>query len=127
MLGVRGRAPGGGVVKPLPPALQAAWDAAEANPGTPVDVGRAVVCEGPCGDDYTDSTDTGGCIVGTYAYCPTCTAGGMADAIAADRREHPGAVIDPSPLESFADFVRRIRAETGTNHVRVTHHIRSHR
>lgn len=104
-------------MRPLPPELQATWDRAEANPGTKVEVGRSVVCDG-CSEDLTDSDQVGGIIVGSYAYCLDCTAR-LADAIAADRRQHPEAVIDPSPDETFADFVRRTRAESGQNYVQV--------
>jgi hypothetical protein len=34
-------------------------------------VGEVVVCDA-CNDDYTDSTDSGGFLFGSHAYCPKC-------------------------------------------------------
>lgn len=35
------------------------------------EVGEQVVCDA-CGDDYSDSDESGGFLFGSYAYCPKC-------------------------------------------------------
>lgn len=39
-----------------------------------IDVGESVVCDF-CNDDFTESEETGGALIGSYAICPKCTAG----------------------------------------------------
>ena len=36
-----------------------------------MDIGNTVVCDF-CNDDYTESEEKGGCLIGSYAVCPKC-------------------------------------------------------
>ena len=36
-----------------------------------MDIGDTVVCDF-CNDDYTESEEQGGCLIGSYAICPKC-------------------------------------------------------
>lgn len=38
-----------------------------------IDIGDSVICDS-CNDDYTNSTECGGILLGSWAYCPKCTA-----------------------------------------------------
>lgn len=62
-----------------------------------VDVGDDVICDF-CNDDYTESDEVGGVLVGSYAICPKC---------AGRLKEEPD---DKAKIgETFCEFVRRIR------------------
>lgn len=80
--------------------LEGAWKQAEENPGTPVDIGRNVVCDF-CSADHTDTTVMGGVIFGSYAVCPSCVW----------KVEEEPQYIKARCLEgkSFGDFVREYR------------------
>ena len=101
--------------------LEAKWDAAFANPGTAIDVGNLVMCEGACSRDMTDSPETGGIIIGSYAYCGACIADPkMAEAIDEDRAVlPPGRIFDNDESTTFADFVRSHRERTGSRYIQV--------
>jgi hypothetical protein len=80
--------------------LERAWEKAAENPGESIDIGRIVVCDG-CAVDYTDSTEVGGVIFGSYALCAIC-------AVAAEGA--PSRIRARCPQDvSFADFVRQYR------------------
>ncbi len=85
--------------------LEEKWDEAAAT-GERVEVGRVVVCD-VCNDDYTDSTECGGFIFGSYGYCPTCAEKHL-PAIKGYGEEHyiRARCRDGEP---FADFIRRER------------------
>jgi hypothetical protein len=51
--------------------LKEIWDQAEANPGTPIPLGKSVFCDS-CGEDYTTSPAKGGILFESKAICPTC-------------------------------------------------------
>ena len=62
-----------------------------------VDVGDDVICD-ICNDDYSESEEVGGTLVGSYALCPKCSE---------KLKEKPDdrAIVG----ETFCEFVRRIR------------------
>lgn len=62
-----------------------------------VECGDDVVCD-LCNGGYTESEETGGILVGSYAICPACAPRFKEDI---DERALPG--------ETFRDFVLRIR------------------
>jgi hypothetical protein len=103
----------------LPEYLQAMWDEAEAHPGTPVDVGRTVVCD-TCYIDYTDRPDSGGLIwkaFGSMACCPACEPDHLRRMKELDEEY---LILARCPAEkSFADFVREYRAPMG-HAIRIT-------
>lgn len=41
-----------------------------------IDVGDSVICD-VCGQDYTDSNESGGLLFGSNAYCPKCAGEGL--------------------------------------------------
>lgn len=90
--------------KKLPQSLTDAW--AEAERTGSADIGRTVVCD-ICDEDYTDSTETGGFIFSSKAYCPVCAIEGMAS-IKKYHEEHFIRATCPDG-KSFADFVRDYR------------------
>lgn len=73
-----------------------------------IDMGHVVICDG-CGADMTYSDESGGLLVGSYAYCPRCqgeTEKGL-------RKYNEEYLIEhrcPEGL-SFADWVRSLRAK----------------
>lgn len=71
-----------------------------------IDIGDTVVCDS-CNDDYTHSTESGGVLVGSYAYCPTCAPKTLADLKKYDE-EHLLLATCP-PEMSFHDWVMQIR------------------
>lgn len=96
-------------------ALQKAWKQAEANPGTPVDIGAIVVCDS-CSDDCTTSTVSGGFIFGSSGYCPKC-APSFLKTIQQYNEEHFIKARCPEG-QSFADFIRAYRGGNNTVVVR---------
>ena len=90
--------------------LDDAWAQASANPNTVVDIGRAVVCD-VCNTDFTDSTDSGGFIFGSYGYCPACAAKSEPE-IEQLGESHYIRARCPAGM-SFADFVRKYRGPEG--------------
>lgn len=62
-----------------------------------IDIGDDVVCD-YCNGDYTESEETGGILIGSYAICPVCSE--RVKAIPDDRAKDG---------EKFCEFVRRIR------------------
>ena len=62
-----------------------------------VDVGDDVICD-ICNDDYTESKELGGVLIGSYAVCPKC---------AVKTKGTPDQKAMPE--ETFCEFVRRIR------------------
>jgi hypothetical protein len=85
--------------------LERAWNQAEANPGTPIDIGRIVVCDF-CDGDHTDTTVSGGVIFGSKAVCPTCMPKVQAEAQFIKARYPEG--------KSFGDFVREYRGSNNS-------------
>jgi hypothetical protein len=71
-----------------------------------LDPGYTVICD-VCGEDYTNSQDTGGFIFGSYAYCPKCAEGHIAQ-IEAFGEDHLIQARCPQGIP-FADFVRECR------------------
>src|SRR5262249_25626008 len=88
------------------------WYRAWSNPGTKIPVGDLVVCD-ICGLEWTDRPDSGGFLVGDYAYCPECETAFLDPEDKIEEVELLGEkhLIDAycDPGESFADFVRRMR------------------
>lgn len=97
--------------------LQKAWDAAWANPGEAQPIGRAVVCD-VCSKDWTDDPTPGGFLFGSYGYCPDCAGKGLASIKRFNEERYIKAFCEP--LESFGDFVRRMRGADAF--IRVTVH-----
>lgn len=80
---------------------------------TILDIGDTVVCD-LCNADYTNSDESGGALIGSYAACPECAA----DVI---RRSEECGALDYSvcPKEmSFKEWVMRIRG--GDNTIRIS-------
>ena len=64
-----------------------------------IDPGNTVLCDF-CNDDFTDSDETGGCLVGSYGVCPKCTKG----------ITHINDISRYCPLDvKFKDFIYDIR------------------
>ena len=63
------------------------------------DPGDEVICD-LCNDSYTESEETGGCSVGSYAICPQC---------AKKLTEEPDQRCREN--ETFRDFVYRLRRQ----------------
>ena len=64
-------------------------------------IGDTVVCD-YCNDDYTDSDEKGGVLIGSYAVCPKC---------AEKHKEHHQNPDDRAREdETFKEFVMRVRA-----------------
>lgn len=78
------------------------------------EVGDCVCCD-ICNDDYTSSTASGGFLFGSYAYCPKC-----AEAHIKGIRGHGEEKYIKEwcpPGLSYADWVRRIRYQTGSTQI----------
>lgn len=88
--------------------ISSLWKWAESNPGKTIPLGRIVACD-VCGEDYTENTETGGFIFGSYAYCPKCAVDGL-QKIKGYGEEHLIKAKCPAD-KSFADFVRAYRGE----------------
>lgn len=91
--------------------LQAAWDAAFATPGTPIDIGRAVVCDS-CNEDYTNSPASGGFVFGSYAICPTCAPRWLKNI--QEEAEEYAIRARCAEGQSFGDFVRAYRGDNNS-------------
>ena len=99
-------------------AMRELWREAEET-GQEIGIGRLVTCD-ICDEDYTDRSDSGGFIFGSYAYCPSCALRCAPDI----RRFNEGHLIRatcPAGV-AFAEFVRQYqyRANTGSDSIRVT-------
>lgn len=92
-------------------ALAAAWKQAHENPGTPVELGRIVVCD-ICNEDCTESKEVGGFIFGSKAYCPKCAAEAL-PRIREYNKEHFIRARCPDAV-AFADFVRGYRGSNNS-------------
>lgn len=90
--------------------LDEAWSEAAANPGKPVDIGRTVVCDS-CSDDCTDSTESGGFIFSSNAYCPKCAPQALRNIERFNEQRYIKARCPEG--QSFADFVRAYRGPHG--------------
>lgn len=86
--------------------LKEAWDQAAANPGTPVDIGRTVVCD-CCDEDFTDSAAVGGFIFSSSAYCPSCAVAKLPSIRGYGEERFIRARCPDG--KAFADFVREYR------------------
>lgn len=73
--------------------------------GGVLDMGRTVVCDAACAQDFTDSPAVGGILFRTWAVCPDCAPRFEASDEADQIRERA------RPGETFGDFVRRYRRE----------------
>lgn len=71
-----------------------------------VDPGNDVICD-ICGDDYTNSEESGGYIFSSYAYCPGCADRGMKSIKKHNEEKYIKATCPPDM--SFADWIRSIR------------------
>lgn len=65
--------------------------------------GNVVLCDF-CAQDYTNSTEEGGLLFGSYATCPQCAPKIEADAAKYNETKHITRRANPG--QSFADFVR---------------------
>lgn len=81
------------------------WGLAEQT-GESIDIGNTVACD-LCSDDYTESTEQGGIIFQSSAYCPKCTPQLLRDVEKYDEQRFIRARC-PEGV-SFADFVRGYR------------------
>ena len=78
------------------------------------DIGDSVWCD-ICGEDYTDSTESGGFIFTRKAYCPKCSPEGMKSIKKYKEEKYIRATCAKD--QSFADFVRKYR--NGNNTIKV--------
>jgi hypothetical protein len=85
--------------------MKAKWDEAAAT-GERVSLGKTVICD-QCNRDYTDSTDEGGFIFGSHAYCPKCAAESLPRIRGYGEEHYIKARCQAG--QSFADFVRGYR------------------
>lgn len=69
-----------------------------------LDPGDRVFCDAACGEDYTNSEESGGILFGSKAYCPKCAARSMPNIISYGEQSHIKATC-PDGM-SFADWVR---------------------
>lgn len=76
-----------------------------------IDIGNSVVCDG-CGNDYTESDESGGILFGSSAYCPGCAPGIEESARKYSEEENIGAVCPPGV--SFREWVLAIRDGNNT-------------
>lgn len=76
------------------------------------DVRDTVICDGSCGQDYTNSDDCGGILFGSYAYCPNCAKQALASARRYGEERFIKAVCPPDM--SFKDFVLKLRGGNNT-------------
>lgn len=90
------------------------WAQAEANTGTPIDIGPIVVCD-LCDEDWTTRTDLGGFIFQSKAVCPQCAPKFMASVIKYGEQRYVRAKCPDG--QAFADFVRAYRGDN--NSIRV--------
>lgn len=86
--------------------LKQKWDEAGVTPGKKVDVGLIVVCD-CCDKDYTESTESGGFIFCSNAYCPACAPTHLKK-IEEYKETHFIRALCPKG-QPFADFVRAYR------------------
>lgn len=94
------------------------WDRAFAT-GKPVPLGREVVCD-ICNADFTESSEVGGFIFGSYGYCPPCARDALPKIQGYGEEDHIRARCPEG--QSFADFVRDYRGPDAAIHVRGLKH-----
>jgi hypothetical protein len=97
--------------------LDEVWNAAFAHPGEAFPVGRTVVCD-DCSGDWTDRKESGGFLFLSKAICPDCAPKFMQSIAKYNEHKHIRGTCPT--LESFADFVRRMRGPDAF--IRVTVH-----
>lgn len=78
-----------------------------------IDIGDAVVCDF-CNADYTDSEESGGVLIGSFAVCPRCAPDALRSA---DKHGEPVDAVCP-PDKSFKEWVLELRG--GDNTIRIT-------
>ena len=79
-----------------------------------IDIGDSVICDA-CGDDYTNSDDSGGFLFGSSAYCPKCAVSRLPN-IKSYGEEHFIKARCPKSM-SFKDWVLQLRG--GDNTIKV--------
>ncbi|HMJ13780.1 MAG TPA: hypothetical protein VK524_20325 [Polyangiaceae bacterium] len=84
------------------------WAQANANPGTPIDIGELVVCDW-CDEDWTTRTEPGGFILQSKAVCPVCAP--SVDALVTKYGEQHFRRARCPEDQAFADFVRTYRGD----------------
>lgn len=78
-----------------------------------IDIGDTVVCDF-CNKDYTDSDESGGVLIGSYAVCPNCAP----DAVqSAEKHGEPVDAVCPAN-KSFKEWVLEMRG--GNNTIRIS-------
>lgn len=75
------------------------------------DIGRHVECD-MCGTDYTDSSESGGFIFGSHAYCPKCAVKAWPKIQRYHEESYVRAACEDG--QSFADFVRLQRGDNNS-------------
>lgn len=86
--------------------LDKKWDAAFAQPGEKIPVGRDVICD-ICDLDWTDRPESGGFLFESKAVCPDCAPGFMASVIKYNEQRF---IHGECPKgQSYADWVRELR------------------
>jgi hypothetical protein len=75
------------------------------------DVGETVVCD-VCSEDWTNRTESGGFLFGTYAYCPDCAKKRISGIINGGEARHIRAYC-PKGM-SFKDWVILLRGGDNT-------------
>lgn len=98
----------------LPEELQRKWMEAEAT-GDAIPVGDTVVCD-VCNKDYTESSEIGGFIFGSYGYCPSCARKSIKSIQGYGEENHIKAVCPDN--QTFADFVREYRGPDAAIRIR---------
>ena len=91
--------------------LSELWAQAAANPGTPIDIGRLVICDS-CDADYTHSPKHGGMVFGSRGICPECMPRWMA--LIEEHGEQFMIKATCPPNCSYADFIRAYRGADNT-------------
>ena len=76
-----------------------------------ISLGDTVLCD-LCNEDYTDSSESGGFIFGSTAYCPPCATKSLPTIHEYDEEGYISAYCPED--QSFSDFVRAYRGGEGT-------------
>lgn len=81
------------------------------------EVGDQVNCD-VCNADYTDRTDSGGFLFGSYAYCPECAKSRLEKIRGYGEEKY---ITEHCPPDmSFADWCRRLRYKMGLTQIKET-------
>ncbi|MEK7561044.1 MAG: hypothetical protein AAB539_03760 [Patescibacteria group bacterium] len=80
---------------------------------TIIDIGDTVVCDF-CNLDYTDSDESGGVLIGSFAVCPRCAPDAIRNA---EKYHEPVDAVCP-PHKSFKQWVLDMRG--GDNTIRIS-------